>query len=98
MILLVFICFFVLWEVKIWNCEISFSIFLSDLLVGLTPLHLNEKSLAKIWMFSHKLNFFLKNPNGKLKDRCLSKIILDHAVFELLSESTFSLKISLLLN
>ena len=39
----------------------------------------------------------LQSPNDNLKNRCHSKIILGHAVFKLLFESTFSLKLSLLL-
>ena len=41
---------------------------------------------------------FLANHNANLKNRCQSKIILGHAVFQWLSKSTFSLKLSLLLN
>ena len=45
-----------------------------------------------------KLKNFLTNHNDNLKNRSHSKIILGHTVFQLLSESTFSLKLSLLLN
>ena len=54
--------------------------------------------LVKIRYFSTKLNIFLTNPNDNLKNRCHSKIILGHAVFQLLFESNFSLQLSLLLN
>ena len=36
--------------------------------------------------------------NNNIKNRCQSKIILGHAVFQLLFESKFSLQLSLLLN
>ena len=55
-------------------------------------------------MFSHKVQkiwIYLypnKYPNDSLINRCHSKMILGHAVFQLLSGSTFSLKLSLLLN
>lgn len=42
-------------------------------------------------MFCHKTIFFLVNLNDTLKkNRCHIKIILDNAVFQLLSESTFA--------
>ena len=46
-------------------------------------------------MFSYKTRY--TNPNDNLKNRCHSKIILGHAVFQLLFESNFSLQLSLLL-
>ena len=41
---------------------------------------------------------FHTSPNDNLKNICHSKIILGHAVLQLLFESAFSLKLSLLLN
>ena len=46
--------------------------------------------------FPTKLKIFITNPHNNLKNRCHPKIILGHAVFQLLFESTFSLKLSLL--
>ena len=73
--------------------------------VSLTPFHLNENYRkwrgifwVRTWCFPTKLNIFHTNPKDNLTKRCHSKIILGHAVFQLLFESTFSLKLSLLLN
>ena len=52
----------------------------------------------KLRRFPTKLNIFHTNSNNNLKNRCHPKIILGHAVFHLLFESTFSLKVSLVLN
>ena len=49
-------------------------------------------------LLGKNLDVFHTNPNDNLKNRCYSKIILGHAVFELLFESNFSLQLSLLLN
>ena len=59
---------------------------------------MNRHLLGKNLIFPTKLNIFHTNPNDNLKNRCHSKIILGHAAFQLLFESTFSLKLSLLLN
>ena len=48
--------------------------------------------------FPTKLNIFLTNPNDNFKNRCHSKRIHRHAVFQLLFESNFSLKLCFLLN
>ena len=58
--------------------------------------HLFGKNLCRC--FPTKLNIFLINTIDNLKNRCHFKIILDHAVFQILFESTFSLKLSLLVN
>ena len=57
--------------------------------------HLLGKNLD---VFFTKLNIFHITPNDNFKNRCYSKIILGNAVFQLLFESAFSLKLSLLLN
>ena len=61
---------------------------------------MNKKLLGKnlLRCFSTKLNIFYANPNDNLENRCRSKVILDHAIFQLLFESNFSLQPSLLLN
>ena len=55
--------------------------------------HLFVKNLR---CFPTKLSIFLTNPNDSLKNSSHSKIILGHAVFQLLFESTFSLNLWLL--
>ena len=74
---------------------------------GLTPFHLNKKyrkwtDIFWVKTFSlcipTKLKIFYANPNDNLKNRCYSKIILGHAVFQLLFESNFSWQHFLLLN
>ena len=72
-----------------------------DILVELTPLHLNKKIQETSRPLSGKTldvlpQIFLTNSNDS--NRCHSKIDLGHAVFQLLSGSTFSLKLTLLLN
>ena len=68
------------------------------------PLHLkkiqkmNRHLLGKNLRFLTKLKLFLANRNDNLKNRCHSKIILGYAIFQLLSESTFSFKLHLLLD
>ena len=60
---------------------------------------MNRHLLGKNFnVFPQNSKNFLANPNDNLKNRCHSKIILGHAVFQLLFESNFSLKLSLLLN
>ena len=57
--------------------------------------HLFGKNLDVV---PQKLNIFLIDPNDNLKNICHCKIILGHEVFQLLPESTFSVKLSLVLN
>ena len=58
--------------------------------------HLLSKNLYRY--LPTKVNIFPTNPNDNLKNRRHSKIIFGHAVFKLLFEPTFSLKLYLLLN
>ena len=53
--------------------------------------HLLGKSLR---CFPTKLNIFHTYPNDNLKNRCHSKTILGHPVFQLLFESNFSLQLT----
>ena len=53
---------------------------------------------SKFGCFITKLKISVTNPNDNLKNRCHSKIILGYTVFQLFSESTFCLKLFLLLN
>ena len=85
--------------------NLNFLYIFLDILVGLTLLHLNKKYRkradifwVKTWMFSHKTQNFLTNDNGNLQNRCHSKIVLGHAVLQLFSESTFSVKKNVFLN
>ena len=60
---------------------------------------MNRHLLGKNFdVFPKKINIFHTIPKDNLKNRCHSKIILGHAVFQLFFESTFFLKLSLLLN
>ena len=60
---------------------------------------MNRHLLAKnLNVFSQNSKMFLQILMIILKNRCHSKIILGVAVFQLLSESTYSLKLSFLLN
>ena len=75
-------------------------LYISLILAGLAPLHLNKKiqkmnrhlldKSLDVFPQNSKLKIVLINLNDNLKNRCHSKINLDHAVFPLLFESTFS--------
>ena len=65
--------------------QISFSTILLDIFVGLTPFHFNKKYRKGRHLSGKNLVVFPQNsnPNDNLKNRCHSKIILGHAVFQL---------------
>ena len=59
---------------------------------------MNRHLLGKHLDVYHKTQKFSYNPSDILKNKCHFKLIFGHAAFQLLSELTFPLKFSLLLN
>ena len=81
-----------------WSQKFHFLRILLDVLVGLTPFYLNKKYRKWTDIFWAILSGYYTNPNDNFENRCHSKIILGHVVFQLLFESKFSLQLPLLLN